>query len=123
MRKALIPLCAILCVLTCAVAAFAGETASVIGDIPEKELAAYVEVTRVPAGNPSLSKEENDSLPAKNRLTREKDDAINRRVQSDPEMKKKVEEADAHKTTALEEFKKIPGMRTKLKKAVKPAVK
>jgi len=124
MRKGfLYAFCTVLFVLTSAVAAFAGETASVKGDIPQKELAAYHEVAQILADNPSLSKEEIDSLLTKNELTRERYEAIDRQVQSDPELQKKVEEGDTPKTTALEELEKIPGVRTKLKKPAAPEVK
>ena len=123
MRKGFIyAFCTVMFLLFCTVAAYSGEQAAGKGDIPQKELAAYQEVAQLLKENPSITTEEIDALLAKNELTRKRFEEIDQRVQADPQLLKSVKE-DTPKPTALEEFEKIPGVRTKLKKPAPPEIK
>jgi hypothetical protein len=106
----------VLIVFSLSPAVFAEDSESAAGKIPQEQLNAYIEVSRILSGNPSLTKEDIGLLLERNHLTDRQYDEIDRQVHDDPALRERVEKGIDHETTAVGELENVPGVRTKLKK-------
>ena len=79
------------------------------------ELDAYVQVQRVLAQNPSMTKEEIDKLLADQNLTSEAYERIDRQVQADPELKRQVQERTGGTSPGPQAAEPPAAVRTKVK--------
>ncbi len=106
---------AMVAVFTTAQWGVAGDTGSAVSSIPEGQLNAYIEITRMMSEQPELTSEQKEALYKEHQLTSQEYDKIDQQVQASPELKKSVEERLGKAVETGEKMQEAPEVKTKLK--------
>jgi hypothetical protein len=115
LRVAALIVFAMLAVFTTAQWGVAGDAEVAVSSIPEGQLNAYIEITRMMSEQPQLTSEQKESLCKEHQLTSQEYDKIDKQVQASPELKKSVEERLGKAVKAGDTIQEHPEVKTKLK--------
>lgn len=93
----------------------ADEPVSTVPSIPQKQFDAYIEASRLISADPGMTREEVELLLKKNQLSTEEYESIDQQVQTNPDLKQKVEEHLQQVKSGQKETQEPSDVRTKLK--------